>query len=109
MTAFPAEAVQAVGTGVVVVLIGYLIRFRQWTVLIAGYDASSPLADEVIADIVGSSLLRIGVATIAWGVLEALTTPPNYLGLIFAAAVLLEIGRVLYRIHTFTPETTATR
>lgn len=109
MTTLPAEALQAIGTGAVVLVFGYLIRYHQWTVLIAGYDASSPLAEEVIADIVGSALLRIGVATVGWGVLEALTTPPDYLGLVFAAAVLLAIGRVLYRIHTFTPETTATQ
>ncbi|WP_253736666.1 DUF3784 domain-containing protein [Halohasta salina] len=100
MVGISSEAIGAFGTGGVVLIIGYLIKFRHWTFLIAGYDQSLSIPEDVAADIAGSSILRIGIATVAWGVVEAVTTPPNYLGLLFAAAVIGAVGRLVYRLNT---------
>jgi len=100
MVGISSEAIGAVGTGGVVLIIGYLIKYRHWTFLIAGYDQSRSVPDDVVAEIAGSSVLRIGIATVAWGVIEVVTTPPDYLGLLFAAAVIGAVGRLVYRLNT---------
>ena len=51
MIELSSGALEWLGVGSVVALAGALIRFRGWTFLVAGYDASSPLPDDVVADI----------------------------------------------------------
>lgn len=97
-------ALEAVAVGVVVVIVGYLIRFREWTFLIAGYDRTSVVPPEVAADVVGSTVLRIGVVTIAFGVAIAAGGGSRLLEVVFAAVVVVAVARIVYRLHTYTPD-----
>jgi len=103
MLGLPSIAVEWLGVGALLVVLGYLIRFRQWTFLVAGYDETSRLPDDAVANIAGNTVLRIGLATIGLGAVFALADPPSYLPVVFGAAVLLAVVRLLYRLRTYTP------
>lgn len=61
----------------------------------------------MIADIAGNTALRVGLAAIAFGVILTVADPPSYLPLIVEGAILLAVARLLYRLHTYPPSTTA--
>lgn len=104
MFGLPSRAVDALAGGTLVLALGYLVKFRGWTFLVAGYsESTSPVPDDVVADMVGSTLLRVGVATLALGGLFAAADPPAYLGAVFAVAIVLAVARLLYRLNTYAP------
>lgn len=96
------EAAIAAGVGVGTVFVGYLIRFRGWTFLVAGYDRTVGVDDELVADVVGSMVLRVGLATLAVAALAAFGSLTDLVELVFVAAVLLEVGRTVYRLNAAT-------
>ncbi|WP_248896257.1 hypothetical protein [Haloplanus halobius] len=59
MFGLPSAALSWLGAGVLLLILGSLIRFREWTVPIAGYDETSPVPAAVAADAVGSTVLRM--------------------------------------------------
>lgn len=88
--------------GALVALLGALIKFIGWTWLLAGYSKStSPVPDEVVQDIAGNTLLRIGIALLAVGVLASVTTLPPYLNLVVAVVIVLAVARLIYRLNTW--------
>lgn len=97
-------AIEWFAVGIVLTVAGGLIKFRGWTFLLAGYDETSPIPDDVIADIAGNTVLRIGVATIAFGVVVSVADVPSYLPLVFEGVILVAVLRLLYR-STRTPQT----
>lgn len=107
MFEFGSIAVEWFGVGALLVALGALVKFRQWTFLVAGYDRTSPVPDEVVADVVGNTVLRIGLAAIGLGVAFTLVDPPSYLATIFEVAVLVAVARLLYRLHTYSPSDAA--
>lgn len=89
--------------GALVTLLGVLITFVGWTWLLAGYSKSaSPVPDEVVQDIAGNTLLRIGIALLAVGVRASVTTLPPYLDLVVAGAFVLAVARLIYRLTAWT-------
>lgn len=106
MFGLPPGSVEWLASGAVLVALGALIRFGGWTFLIAGYDESSPVPKEVAASMVGSTVLRLGIAVVAFGVLAAVSALPEYAGAALGAVVLLAVGQLLYRLNTYTPEAT---
>lgn len=102
-----SAALEWFAVGAVLTVLGALVKFRQWTFLLAGYDRTSPVPDEVVADVAGNTVLRIGLATLGLGVAFTVADPPSYLGTVFAAAVLLAVARLVYRLRTYAPETAA--
>ncbi|WP_436931396.1 hypothetical protein [Halosimplex halobium] len=98
-----SPAVGTAAVGVVALVVGALVRYRGWTFLVAGYDETSPIPEDVVAEMAGSTVLRVGVATVALGVVEAVTTPPDYLGTIFGLAVAVAVARLVYRLNTYAP------
>jgi cytochrome c biogenesis protein CcdA len=107
MLELPPSALQWLGAGGLLVIAGALIRFRGWTFLLAGYDESAAVPDEVVADIAGNTVLRIGLAAVALGGLLAFTRVPSYLPPLFGAVVVLAVLRLIYRLNTYTPTDTA--
>lgn len=107
MFGLSSSALQWLGAGALLVVAGALIRFRRWTFLLAGYDATSPVPDEVVADVAGNTVLRIGLAALALGVVVAVADPPGYLPALVEVAILVAVLRLLYRLHTYDPTTTA--
>lgn len=81
---------------------GALIRFRGWTFLLAGYDESSSVSEDFVQDVAGNTVLRVGIAVFAVGVLASVTDPSSYLGLVVGIAVVLDVARMIYRVNTFT-------
>ncbi|MBZ6495987.1 DUF3784 domain-containing protein [Natrinema longum] len=96
-----AESPETVLVGLGTVLLGYLIKYREWTFLIAGYDTSTDVPKGVAANIVGNLAIRVGVATIAFGLVAAGRSVPEAVALAFAAIVLLGAGRTIYRLQTY--------
>ncbi|GAA0208360.1 hypothetical protein [Halobaculum roseum] len=93
-------AVEWLASGAVVTLLGALIRFAGWTWLLAGYDEStSSLPDDVVGEMAGNTVLRVGVAVLAVGALASVTDPPSSLTVLVGAAILLDVGRLLYRLN----------
>lgn len=106
MVELSASAIRWLGIGVLLAVAGALIKFRGWTFLVAGYDETSAVPEEVVADVAGSTVLRVGLAALALGVLTAVTELPSYLPLLVQAIILLAVVRMIYRLYTYTPETT---
>lgn len=107
MPGVSSQALQWLGVGVLLVSAGGLIKFRGWTFLLAGYDETSPVPDDVIADVAGNTVLRIGLGALALGVLIVLTEIPSYLPIVFEIVILVAVVRLIYRLHTYTPEGTS--
>ena len=101
------RALQWLGAGALVTLSGVLIKYVGWTWLLAGYsESTSPVPDEVVRDIAGNTVLRIGIALLGVGALAAVTDLPSSLGLVVAAAVVLAVARLIYRLNTWSPQDT---
>lgn len=103
MFGLSSTALQWLGVGVLLVIAGALIKFRGWTFLLAGYDKTSSVPDDVVANIAGNTVLRIGLAATALGVLIAVAEIPSYLPLVFEVIIVFAVVRLLYRLHTYTP------
>lgn len=72
----------------------------------AGYDqATSSLSPETVAEIAGSMILRIGIATIVLASLEFFYVIPVYVYILFAIGILLASGRLVYRLNTYEEST----
>lgn len=100
-------AVEWLTAGSIVAVLGALVKFAGLTWLLAGYsESTSPIPDDVVRDIAGNTLLRVGIAVIGFGILASVTDPPSYLGLIIEAAILIAILRLLYRLNTWSPAQT---
>lgn len=99
------RALQWLGAGAVVTLLGALIKFVGWTWLLAGYsESTSPVPDDVVRDIAGNTVLRIGIALLGVGALTAVTNPPSSLDLVVAAVVVVAVARLVYRLNTWSPQ-----
>lgn len=96
----PTLATLVVGIGVLV--LGYLIKFRGWTFLLAGYDPSAVTEEEALADLAGGTILRIGLAVIVFGGISAagLTTP--IIEGVFAIVIILAVAQLIYRSRAYT-------
>lgn len=94
------------GVGVLLIVAGGLIKFFGWTFLLAGYDERSPVPDDVLAKMAGNTVLRIGLAALGFGIIASVSDLPSYLTLVFEGAILVVVLRLLYRLHTYSPNNT---
>jgi hypothetical protein len=98
------RALEWLAGGLLVTLLGILIKFAGWTWLLAGYsESTSAVPDEVVQDLAGNTLLRIGIALLAVGVLAVVTTLPTYFTVVVAVGIMLAVARLLYRLNTWSP------
>lgn len=99
-------AIEWLASGALVAILGALIRFAGWTRLLAGYsESTSPVPDDVVREMAGNTILRVGIAVFVFGILASLLTLPSYLGLVVGAAILLAVLRLLYRLNTWSSRT----
>lgn len=99
-------ALEWLAVGGLLTTAGALIRFRGWTFLLADYDETTPVPDSVVRNVAGNTVLRVGIAALLIGMLESVRNPPPYLDVLVAAAIALEVLRLLYRLNTWSPRTT---
>jgi hypothetical protein len=104
MFGLPPGSIEWTAVGTVLTAVGALIRFGGWTFLIAGYDESTALPEDVATSVVGNTVLRLGVAVIAFGVLTAVTSLPEYAVSLLGVVILAAVVRMLYRLNTYTPD-----
>lgn len=96
-------AVEWLAAGGIVVVLGYLVRFRQWTFLLAGHDGQSAVPEDVIAEMAGNTLLRTGLAVFGLGIVFTFRTPPQLLVYLVEAAIAVAVIRMLYKLNTYSP------
>ncbi|WP_135820934.1 DUF3784 domain-containing protein [Halostella litorea] len=96
-------AVEWLASGALVVAFGVLVRFRNWTFLVAGYDESTAVPEDVVANVVGNMLLRVGIAVAAFGAVASYVDPPTYLATVVGVLVAVEAARTIYRLNTYAP------
>jgi hypothetical protein len=106
MIEFSADALEWLAVGTLLAIAGALIKFRGWTFLLAGYDETAEVPDDVVRDIAGNTIHRIGLAVFAFGVLISVTNPPSYLGLLFGATIVLAVLWMIYRVNTWSSRAT---
>jgi hypothetical protein len=98
------RALQWIAAGVLVTTLGVLIKYVGWTWLLAGYsESSSSVPDDVVRDIAGNTVLRIGTALLTVGVLAAVTTLPAYIDVVVGGVIVLAVARLIYRLNTWSP------
>lgn len=108
MSALGPMAIEWLTAGAFVMLLGGLIKFAGWTWLLAGYsEPTSPVPDDVVQDMAGNTILRIGIAVITIGILVSVTDLPSYLPDVVGVLILLDVGRLIYRLNTWSPSQTA--
>lgn len=95
------ESPEALLAGLGILILGYLIKYREWMFLIAGYDASTEVPKLVAASIVGNLAIRVGIATMLFGVFTAGTSIPEAIAFAFAVIVLFAATRAIYRLQTY--------
>lgn len=100
------SAIHWLAVGGLLVVAGGLIKFFGWTFLLAGYDETSSIPDDVLAKMAGNTVLRIGLAAIVFGIIASIADLPSYLTLVFEGAILVVVLRLLYRLHTYSPNNT---
>ena len=98
-------AFEWLAVGVLLTFAGALIKFRGWMFLLAGYDETGEISDDVVQNIAGNSVLRVGLAVFAIGILVSVTNPPSYLGVLVGAGIVLAVLRMIYRLNTWSPRT----
>ena len=94
--------VEWIALGVLLTVLGGLIRFRGWTFLIAGYDESSPIPAETVQNAGGNTIMRTGIVLIVAGVLTVRGNPPASLGPFVGAIIAVDVFRLIYRLHSWT-------
>jgi hypothetical protein len=99
-----SSALEWLAVGSLVTIAGALIRFRGWTFLLAGYDESSSVPDNMVQNVAGNTVLRVGIAVFVVGILESLTTAPSDLGVLVGIVIVLDVLRLLYRLNTWSPQ-----
>lgn len=99
-------ALKWLAVGGLLMTAGVLIKFRGWTFLLAGYDETSPIPDDVMQDMAGNTVLRVGIAVFVVGILASVTNPPSYIGVLVEAVIVLDVLRLLYRLNTWSPQAT---
>jgi len=96
-------AIEWLAAGGIVTAAGILVKYFQWTFLLAGYDGQSAVPDDVIAEIAGNTIFRVGLALIVFGGLASVTKPPTYLSTIFEVVIAVAVIRMIYKLNTYTP------
>lgn len=104
MIELSSSALEWLAVGGLLTFAGALIKFRGWTFLLAGYDQTASVPDSVVQNVAGNTVLRIGIALIVVGIIGSVTDLPSYLDVLLGAAILLEVLRLLYRLHTWSPK-----
>lgn len=97
-------ALSWLSVGLLLLILGVLIRFRGWTFLLAGYDESSSIPDDVVQVIAGNTVLRVSIAALAVGVLMSVMNPPSYLTVLVGIVIVLDVLRMIYRLNTWSPQ-----
>ncbi|MUW15267.1 hypothetical protein GJ633_11860 [Halorubrum sp. CBA1125] len=107
MVPFDPLALEYLAGGLLVTVIGALVKFGGWTWLLAGYsESSSSIPDDVVRDVAGNTILRIGVAVTLVGAVASVTELPASVGLLVGAAIVVAVLRLIYRLHTWSPSQT---
>ena len=93
MAPLDALALEWLASGLFVTILGVLIKFAGWTWLLAGYsESTSPVPDDVVQDIAGNTILRVGIAVLLISVLASIIELPPYfntgIGAVIVVAVL---------------------
>ncbi|WP_121822618.1 hypothetical protein [Halostella salina] len=96
-------AVEWLVAGAFVTALGALIRFRNWTFLVAGYDDSTDVPENVVANMVGNMVLRVGIGVSVFGVVASYVDLPTYLALVVEVVIVAEVVRTIYRLNTYAP------
>jgi len=106
MSSLDLLAIEWLASGVFVTILGVLVKSAGWTWLLAGYsESTSTVPDDIVQDMAGNTLLRVGITVFVFGVLASVTTLPSYLELVVGAVILLAILRLVYRLNTWSPRT----
>lgn len=98
-----STALEWLAAGGIVTLAGVLIRFLGWTFLLAGYDGQSEIPDDVVREMAGNTILRVGIAVLTVGGLASVTEVPTYVGLLVGLGIVLAVGRLVYKLNTYRP------
>jgi hypothetical protein len=85
--------------GLLLLTLGYLIRGRGWSFLVAGYDDAAAIPEDVVTSAVGNLALRVGILSLVVGVI-APRQETRYLGLLVGALIVLDTLLVIYRLNT---------
>jgi len=104
MIELSSGALSWLAAGLFLLILGVLIRFRGWLFLLAGYDESSSVPDDVVQVIAGNTVLRVSIAALVVGVLMSVMNPPSYLDLLVGIVIILDMLRMIYRLNTWSPQ-----
>ena len=104
MFGLPPGSIEWLAVGAVLTVLGALIKFGGWTFLIAGYDDSTSVPEDVAANMVGNTVVRLGVAILAVGAIGAVSSVPSFAGPLLAVVIAIAVVRLLYRLNTYDPD-----
>ena len=103
MTLVASGTLEWLAVGGLLTVAGALIKFRGWTFLLAGYDENASIPDDVVEDVAGNTILRIGIVVFLFGILNAAIGVPTYLSFVIGGVILLDVLRLIYRLNTYSP------
>jgi hypothetical protein len=97
------HAVTAIAAGVLVGVLGILIKYVGMMELIAGYDPETVTDAEGLADFIGTNTLYVAVLTIGVGILElrSSTVDGGWYWIVFVIAVVVIAIRMVRGARRF--------
>jgi hypothetical protein len=94
------------GAGIIVVaifffIIGYFIKFRGWTSLLAGHNPNNVTDESAVADLGGKTVFLVGIITLVYGGLTILGVSLPFVESLVAIAILFVVGQYIYRVRRY--------
>ena len=89
-------------SGLLVVFIGYLIKYRGMVQLVAGYDPDEVIDEDGLGNFIGTVAIVIGVVTIMAGILESQDVGNGILWYVFGVFVIGSAGVMIVGTNRYT-------
>jgi hypothetical protein len=100
LLALPESGVSIIVVGVGILILGYLVKYREWTFLLAGHTPSNVTDEEALADLAGETLLGISFVIIGFGGLVATGFTTPFLETVVTVVILIAVAQYVYRART---------
>jgi hypothetical protein len=96
------ELLRTIGAGILIAVLGVLIRYRNATSLIAGFDAEKVEDEDGLSNFIGLNAIYVALITTAVGVIEYLSLIENRIyWAVYAAVVVAIAGRMIIGSRSF--------
>ncbi|WP_049971841.1 DUF3784 domain-containing protein [Haladaptatus cibarius] len=89
-------------SGLFVVVLGALIKYKGMSKLIAGYDPDEVADEQGLNNFIGTNAILVGVLTMVVGIVDYLGVFENIVWIAFGVIVVIFAGRMIFGSRRYT-------